>query len=474
MQARLSKKIRRETVIEIVFLVFLFCFYFMWAWIQPLDASPDEKMRYQVAQFIFENGRLPVGYDEAVRDALWGISYAFSPILDYILGAAVMKLVSLFSTASFSLLMGARMISILSGVGTGFFTLRISKKLFSREKAWLLTAFVTMLPGAVFLSSYVNSDALALFASSIIIYMWLCGMENGWNYKTCIGLGIGLSICALAYYNAYGFILFSIFLFGLTLLLDSYRRKDYKNFIKKGLVVVILVLLLIGWWFIRSYILYDGDIFGRAASAACAEQYAQPGFKPSDHITPSNSGMNIWQMLWQKFEGYTDVSWVELVSRSFVGRFGNIDILMPTWLENFYMNFIEFGCLLVLLHPVKTFRVKDQNGISKQGIFNWCMLASMITPVILTARYSFVSDYQPQGRYCMPMLLPLAYFIITGYGYVFDEVIKNEKIRRATYAVFASLLVVLCVYVYMTVFWPEYGHGAPFSPGAFFALPFSR
>ncbi len=467
MLTRLQKKIRRETIVEIVFLLFLFCFYLMWARIQPLSASPDEKMRYQIAQYIFENGTLPVGYDEAVRDSVWGISYAFNPILDYMLAALVMKLVSFFSMAPFALLMGARMVSILAGVGTAFFTLKISRKLFSREKAWLMTAFVALLPGAVFISSYVNSDALALFSSAVIIYAWLCGMENGWNYKTCIGLGIGISICALSYYNAYGFILCSIFLFGLTLLLDSYRKKEYRNFVKKGVVVIVLVLVLISWWFIRSYLLYDGDILGRTASALCAEQYAQPGYKPSQLLTPVKAGMSFWQMLWQGFNG-TTVSWIDLVSRSFVGRFGNIDVMMPTWLEDIYLDFIRFGSLLVLLHPIKTFRVKDQNGFRKQGIFNWCMLAGIIIPNCLSAWYSYMSDYQPQGRYSMPMLLPLAYFMITGYGYVFDEVIKKEKIRRATYVVLACLLIVLCVYAYLTVFWPEY-MDVPFSIGALFS-----
>ena len=43
--------------------------------------------------------------------------------------------------------------------------------------------------------------------------------------------------------------------------------------------------------------------------------------------------------------GYPDegFSWVELVSRSFVGRFGMMDVFMPKWLENNYMDFIKAG-----------------------------------------------------------------------------------------------------------------------------------
>ena len=40
----------------------------------------------------------------------------------------------------------------------------------------------------------------------------------------------------------------------------------------------------------------------------------------------------------------------------------------------------------------------------------------MIIPNILNAYYSYASDYQPQGRYSLPMIVPLTYFMVMGYG----------------------------------------------------------
>ena len=79
------KKISTETVVEILFFLFLLVFYLMWARVQPNGAGPDEPMRYQIAYYIYEHGSLPVGDDPAVRNIVWGISYAFSPILDYMI-----------------------------------------------------------------------------------------------------------------------------------------------------------------------------------------------------------------------------------------------------------------------------------------------------------------------------------------------------------------------------------------------------
>lgn len=458
-----SVKWKKETMLEIFFLLFLLVYYFMWARIQPLGAAPDESMRYSVAEYIYQHWELPAGDNPEIRNAIWGTSYGFSPILSYMISAVFMAAVSVVKDSAFALVLAARMVSVLFGVGTAFFTLRSAKKLFPAPKAWLMTIFVAMLPGAVFVTSYVNTDAMAVFSTAVIVHAWICGLERDWDYKSCLELAVGISFCALSYYNAYGFILCSIFFFGCTLLMISSRKKDAGFFVKRGTVVCVVVLLLIGWWFIRNAVLYDGDIFGRTASALCAEKYAQAGFKPSEHVTPQNSGMSFFEMLRKGYD--TPFSWVELVSRSFIGRFGMFNVILPTWIENNMIDFIKVGVILVLLHPIKTFALKTKEGISRKGIFNWCMLAAMIIPNLLSAWYSYSSDYQPQGRYSLPMLVPLAYFMITGYGYVFDEVIRDEKIRRAVYYGLGLVLILVSIFVYLRVFWPVYMQ-EPFGLGA--------
>ena len=80
---------RRE---HIIFLALVFVFYFFWSLAQPPLAAPDEGMRYQIPQFIFENGYLPHGAEEAIRNPQWGISYGFAPYISQILGVPLMKI----------------------------------------------------------------------------------------------------------------------------------------------------------------------------------------------------------------------------------------------------------------------------------------------------------------------------------------------------------------------------------------------
>ena len=101
-------------------------------------------------------------------------------------------------------------VNILLGLGTVWLALDMGKRLFDRRKAWIFAAFVGLLPGSLFVFTYVNCDALAVFSTAVIVYAWVRYLTEGWTYKNCIILAIGVAVCTLSYYNAYGFILCSI------------------------------------------------------------------------------------------------------------------------------------------------------------------------------------------------------------------------------------------------------------------------
>ena len=90
------KTVKKEYAIWI-FVLLVFVFYLSWALAAPFDASPDESMRYQIVEFIVKHGTLPDGRDPEIRNANWGISYAFNPILPYMAGAVFAKVVQVFT-----------------------------------------------------------------------------------------------------------------------------------------------------------------------------------------------------------------------------------------------------------------------------------------------------------------------------------------------------------------------------------------
>ena len=111
------------------------------------------------------------------------------------------------------------------------------------------------------LYSYVNCDALAMCSTAIIFYSWVKAYKEGWSWTTCAVSAVGMGICFLSYYNAYGFILMTFFYFVGTMLTDQSKpvKERWKEMIQKGLFILVIVCVIALWWFIRNAILYGGD-----------------------------------------------------------------------------------------------------------------------------------------------------------------------------------------------------------------------
>lgn len=450
MREKIQKIVKSEITWEVLFLGFLFCFFMGWAIFMPYNSCPDEDQRNRVALFIYDNWRLPHGGDPAIRNEIWGFSYAFNPILSYMIGGVFMKITSVFTTDTAWLVLASRMVSVLSGMGTAWFAIRIGKKLFSGTKRVLFVAIVTLLPGAVFVNSYINCDALALFSIAIMVYMWIRGMETQWDLRYCVGLGVGVSVCALSYYNAYGVILSSILFFAFSVLFCFRKQWDFKTMFKKGLLISAVVLALAGWWFIRNAVLYDGDILGMRTTSYYGELYAQDGMKPSQRISAANAGLSLWEML---IHGYnsTGVGWLQQSLTSFIGCFGQLDMPLPLWITQPYLCFLGIGFVGSMIHFPTDFALKKDGRWKIMGMFRWCMMIAVIIPFVLNMVYSYTSDYQPQGRYSLPMLLPLAYFVTSGTGNLLEVWVKNKKLREVVYAGLSAVLLLIALYAYFKV-----------------------
>ena len=81
-------------------------------------------------------------------------------------------------------------------------------------------------------------------------------------------------------------------------------------------------------------------------------------------------------------------------------------------------------------------------GWNKEGIFHLMMVFLIMIPVFLFLYYVYYSDNQPQGRYLMPALYPLMYFVTLGWNNILTKTVKNEKVRSLIYRVLTVLLVI--------------------------------
>lgn len=143
---------KHKKIIMTIFLIGLFCYYLIWTVSQPYNSCPDEKMKWDICKYIAEHNSIPDGRDESIRDSIWGISYAFQPILTYMICAVFVKIALLFTTNHFALVVAARLVSTISMTLTIYFVIKIANKLFKDKGIYkyLFIVFITFQPITAF------------------------------------------------------------------------------------------------------------------------------------------------------------------------------------------------------------------------------------------------------------------------------------------------------------------------------------
>lgn len=380
---------------------------------QPFGSPPDEADRLLIPKYIMENNSLPNGYDESIRIRSYGFSYAFQPILPYIIQGYAMRLEGMFVGTWPAMFYAARSVNFLFGLIMAVFVLLLGRQWFhDRRFAWFFSFLVTFMPQAIFMHTYVNTDSCCLMSTAIMLYGLTRGLKEGFSWSSSVIMSVGIILCALSYYNAYGYILSCILLFIACFLTRREGKLHFegKRFLQMGCFISVLVLLGISWWFIRSAILYDGDFLGLRARDHCASLYAIPEVNPNTRITWRNQGYTVLQMLRQ-------TNFWALSRMSFIGMFGSMSISTSVWVYRFYRVLFAGGVILSFFIPLKYTNLKEKLFPKRKILeifFHANMTFCMLMPLLLSIWYSYATDFQPQGRYLLPSLVPLGYYCVRG------------------------------------------------------------
>lgn len=426
---KIKKILTKELTYKVLFMAILFIICFCLSLRIHTHFAPDEPMKTLVVKYIFKYGKIPNGYDKSVLDPLWGTSYAFTPCIPYIFAGFFMKIASFFTSNSHKLLFSARFIDVLFYVGTIIFTMKIAKLLFEKNKMykWLFIVLISCSPSVIYIGAYLNIDIMALFTISIIIYSWLLGIKNKWNWKSVISLGVGIGTCALSYYNSYGYILISVGVFIISYILLHSKEESkailIKNILKKGISIIGIVLLISGWWFIRSYIIYNGDFLGLKSSDNCAEINAEDQFKPSIHVTQKMQKKTVIEMLFKE-------GWIKETSKTFILNYGYWKIYRSFIIYYLFLIIYLIAIIGLILYLINNIRKKYYKKDKCLLVLDISMLLSIIINVSLAIYYSYNSDYQPQGRYITPSLIPVTYFTVKGIKEVIENILKMKIFKN--------------------------------------------
>lgn len=433
---------KKKKNIKYIYLGLIFSIMLFYSIKQPFNYGPDEYMRYKIPNYIYNHNKLPLPNDKEVIVDIFNASYAYYPTqLPAITSALFMKIISIFTTNTKALVIASRFTSLISGTFFIYFIIKILDELTKRKKVkYLGIVFASLMPQFIFLSSYVNNDAPAIMASAIIVYAWIKGLKDKWNIKNIILLAIGIIICSLSYYNAYGWILFSIIIF----ILSHFKKRnnkitiDYTSCLKYGIITSSIILICISYFFIRNYIINDGDILGIKSFLTACEIGAIDSLKPSLRNTPENLKMSYIEMLTTSYYGNT--SWIISTIVSFIGVFGYTEYKLPIPIYLGYLIIIFIGIIGYLIKLKDILKKKN-----KETLFNISLICCLIIPILLSIKYSYSTDYQPQGRYIYPMFTSLIIIITLGYEKIID--IINKKFKTRTKKIESSIIYTIIIFI---------------------------
>ncbi len=448
-----SKNINIERLICVVYFIGFFVMAMTLMLYQPhVDpvsevplSPPDEYFRMLIPKFICENGTLPTGLEEEVRITGCGFSYGLYNVLPYIIQGYFMRFVNLFTDSELMLLYAGRVINVFFGLLMAWVVYLLGKRVFEDNRfRWLFCFAVMYLPEGLFVHTYINTDSCCMLSTAVILYALVWAYQDGFDYKNCAWLGVGIILCALSYYNAYGYILCSMFLFVAAFISKKDRwRIDWNNMMKYGIFTSVIVLIGAGWWFVRSYFVLDGDILGLKTKECLALLYSLEETSPLN--TYQAKGIGIYQMLKEN-------RFFQCLYDSFIAVFGSLSIRGNYWTYLSYKLF--FGAGIVGFAAAWIFDKDMRKMKFKQVFFHLNMVLCAVLPLIIMIDYAYTMNYQHQGRYILPSLIPIMYYTVRGIERLAALKIKSYEIPKllVNLGVAFALFIAIGSAVYMVFF----------------------
>jgi len=402
-----------------------------WAWILPYNMAPDECLHFKTAKFFQEEKRLPVAGKDAitiVKEAdCRGTTYIETPFLNYIIASIFINFKNVVRIERDYL--AARMSSVFFGVIFVSLFYLFLRKIFKNSNFLIYSTLIStiFIPQVTYIFAYVNQEAYSLASSACLLLVsfifWQIPLKKELREKHFLLLGFSVAAHLFSKPNFY-----LLFLVPLAVLVFKFWQEKYFP-IKNLLISAILVLLLSGWFFIRNWILYK-DLLGLRTF----QDFYKKNFVTR---TFSQAGWNFYDILFKS-------KWLEETLSSFYGRFGYMTIEIDPVMQWIFRGFLFLGLIGLIKKAIDLGR---KELFKEEKLFY--LLFSVLIPinVFLSLENSLYFDFQNQGRYLFPILIPLMVLVNKG---IFGIIKKEENQKIATIAIITgSILLNFWSFLYL-------------------------
>jgi len=330
-----------------------------------------------------------------------------------------------------------RYLSLFFGALTVLTTYLLALEVFSGQKvlalgAAMITAFN---PEFIFTNAAVNNDGLITALCSLALLSSVRLLKRGPSSGRYVGLGIVLGLAAVTKLTGLG--LAALVLFTLLVLAVRYSPQEA---IKGGAVILGLVILLAGWWYVRNWVLYQDPTGMNMFFDAL-------GGSPGRKLT--------LRKLVNELEGFKLSYWAV---------FGWFNVLVASWLYRFFDLLVVLGIIGLPLAVVR--------GLKKPHTVSFTSLLQVLVWIGVVGagyvRYNQMID-AAAGRLVFPAIP--CFSMMLAWGLVQLPPRKHAKVFVGILGTAMLLVAIMCPFLYVA---PVYARPTPLSDQELESIPNQR
>jgi len=310
-----------------------------------------------------------------------------------------------------ALILGARLVSLLFGLGTMLAGYLLASLLFSKESPVPIAAaaVVGFQPVFLYMATAVNNDAAIAFFGALIVTLLIYRLEKGSLAHFAALLGGLLGLASIT--KASGLAFFP--LAGLALLII--HRGSHRTLVRDSAIVLAVALLVGGWWYVRNALLYDDPL--------------SINTHISDEATPRSFVGRIEHDLISIERSF----WAN-PSRTFVSQIRLDEILV--WWGRVSLGFFALGIIL-----------NRRSRVVRESVLIVLLSWPVAFLTFLVAYWTRQSGWG-YGRLLMPAIAPSAMLFVLGWLYVSPARRRRQILTLGTGTLVTASVLIPFVSIY--------------------------
>ncbi len=407
--------------------VCFFCYFVFAALSLPINMEIDHHFNYDAADYIYQNGSIPVITldEDRIYISPIGTTRSLRPPLTYLVAANVAKLFSFTNIEKAKLF---RLGSCLLGALSLVFIFLCLGLLVNPWIAGSVSILTGLMPQFSYLASHSNDDIGAIFSTSFLFFT----LAFYYQYKNRLASFILFS-------SSFGLVILSKFTAWLCLpiifLYIAFISRFHLIKIYKFYPLFILLFILSGgWWLLFNMYHYGID-------DPIAYDFAVKLQEHTSDIPPNQQGYRSQGIGLLQILGNHD-EFLSQTFKSFIGYLYWLNYRISNLAYLFYGAIFSSG-IVYYLSRFYQFSV-HHNHLSRETkdrfFFETLLIIIIIWQFVFYLHHNLVRDIQPQGKYLLPTVIP--YLIL--FCFALESILKKYDYMPLTARFGSKTNIVFC------------------------------